>query len=664
MSGAKKLFKAVEASGGGGVSPGSDALIENVFSDALYQGQSGGVTVNNGIDLSGSNEGLVWIKNSYQGFSPFLFDTVRGATKALFIGLTNAENTYSSSLTNFNSNGFTIGALTGNLATSPSETNSTTVNENNFHSFTFKKANNFFHVSEVVCDANNINTTVDLSALGTVGMVWARPKGLSQNFICWHRGLNSSSNLGPTSADRYNIDLNASNSGQRNTGEPFLDVTGTTLTVKSGSSANFGTYIVYAWADNSSIDAENRLIVCSEYTGNNGVNLIDIGFEPEFVLGKAYSTVGGTSTPWWQVDRARGWTSSGNSKLQLGWNTAETTNVNQIQINSTGFRLTSGQNDFNANSYKYIYMAVRRGPMRSETSATNMYQSISIPAPTVNVQTNFRGDFGFVAPSGTGAPKMISRSINFKQFTNSNLGATNETDLVLWDFPKDDGNSNAGNFNAYRDNESTEVRFSSIFQNQRGVVDFVNYHQGASLVTTARHNLNVVPEIVIDRLESHTQNWKVHGSALGSNKYLTLDSSNGLATSTIPANTSTHIPIGNSLGFGGSASINSVGSAICFASKTGMSKVGTFSHTNGSTTSVSLPGFTAGARFFIIKRTDASGSWYWFNSAFGIVAGNDSYKLLDGSTSILTDDFIDNGTDTFIVQTGFTTGTYIFIAIA
>jgi hypothetical protein len=105
--------------------------------------------------------------------------------------------------------------------------------------------------------------------------------------------------------------------------------------------------------------------------------------------------------------------------------------------------------------------------------------------------------------------------------------------------------------------------------------------------------------------------------------------------------------------------------AYLFATVAGVSKVGSFSHTNGSATNVDC-GFSSGARLVICKRTNDSGGWYIFDSVQGIVAGNDPHLELNSSGSQVTGfDVIDPLSSGFTIASGFlSSGTYIFYAIA
>ena len=476
-------------------------------------------------------------------------------------------------------------------------------------------------------------------------MIWVKPKDLAQQFMCWHKDLSAN----------HVIDLSASNVQERSSGNPFITISGTTLTITSGTASNYGTYIIYAWADNSTIASENQLVRCGTYTGNNSNNLIDLGFEPEFLIGKAINT----NSSWYQFDQSSGWTGYGYSSVKNPFsnNTEQSANA-PIQLCSTGFNCTNSDVEYNYQSEKYIYMAIRRAPMRATTDATNIYQSLQ-PSGSGATAVSFRPDFAFEGLNSSGSVRFHARSINTKQLTDTNSGDSSTTKTIHYDYAGVTNGHSLSGFGFLGD--VTGSRQVAVWQNQRGVCDLVNFRVGSSLISSVRHNLNVVPEIVIYRCQTATSNWGVAGSVLGTNKFLNLNNNNALGTATISANTSTHISLGGN-DFGGIA--NHSYSAICFASQSGVSKVGTFSHTTGSTTSVSVNGFTSGVRFLMLKRTDGTGNWYWFNSAVGIASGGESYKLFDLSQSLASADLIDNGTDTFIAQSDLATGDYFFIAMA
>ena len=100
-----------------------------------------------------------------------------------------------------------------------------------------------------------------------------------------------------------------------------------------------------------------------------------------------------------------------------------------------------------------------------------------------------------------------------------------------------------------------------------------------------------------------------------------------------------------------------------FSTLAGVSKVGSVTH-SGSSTDVDC-GFSAGARFVLIKRIDDTGDWYIWDSVRGIIAGNDPYLFLNTTAATVTNtDLIDPLASGFQISGDFTDGDYVFYAIA
>lgn len=86
-----------------------------------------------------------------------------------------------------------------------------------------------------------------------------------------------------------------------------------------------------------------------------------------------------------------------------------------------------------------------------------------------------------------------------------------------------------------------------------------------------------------------------------------------------------------------------------FATSPGISKVGSYTG-NGSSQTINC-GFTTGARFVLIKRTDSTGDWFVWDTARGIVSANDPHLSLNTTAAeVTTDDSIDPDTSGFIVN--------------
>jgi hypothetical protein len=106
-----------------------------------------------------------------------------------------------------------------------------------------------------------------------------------------------------------------------------------------------------------------------------------------------------------------------------------------------------------------------------------------------------------------------------------------------------------------------------------------------------------------------------------------------------------------------------------FASCPGVSKFGKY--TGSGTTQLIDCGFAAGARFVLIKREDDAGDWYLWDSARGIIAGNDPYKLLNRwALEVANTDYIDPYAPGFAISStapaaiNASGGSFMFFAVA
>jgi hypothetical protein len=212
---------------------------------------------------------------------------------------------------------------------------------------------------------------------------------------------------------------------------------------------------------------------------------------------------------------------------------------------------------------------------------------------------------------------------------------------------------------------------SSVFHSFRRAPSFFDvccYTGTGAAGLTVAHNLAVVPELMIVKGRSIAEEWNVY---FGNNtNYLKLNRNDVPQTSTTRWNDTS--PTSSVFSLGTSNWVNGSGStyvAYLFATLAGVSKV--FSYTgNGSSQTINC-GFTSGARFVLIKRTDAIGDWYVWDSARGIVSGNDPYLRLNTTAAEVTsDDTIDTDSTGFVVNqvsatnVNVSSATYIGIAIA
>jgi hypothetical protein len=209
------------------------------------------------------------------------------------------------------------------------------------------------------------------------------------------------------------------------------------------------------------------------------------------------------------------------------------------------------------------------------------------------------------------------------------------------------------------------------FKRAPGFFDVVCY-TGTGSARTVTHNLGVAPELIIVKCRNDSPtDWAIYLASQGNNKYLRIrdlaletNSSGSLWNLTTP--TASVFSVGDS-GWVNGSGLTYV--AYLFATVAGVSKVGSYTG-NGSSQTINC-GFTGGARFVLLKATSTTGDWVVFDSARGIVSGDDPYLTLNSTaTEVTNKDAIDTNSTGFVVNE--TSGpnintngaTYIYLAIA
>ena len=119
----------------------------------------------------------------------------------------------------------------------------------------------------------------------------------------------------------------------------------TTFTLGNHSAVNTNSsYIAYCF---HSVSNYSKI---GSYSGTGSAgNAQNIGFQPDFVLGKSYDN----PEDWFIVDSVRG----GNKYLRPNLSNAESTAGASITFTSTGFQFTGGS--FNNSGMNFIYMAIK-----------------------------------------------------------------------------------------------------------------------------------------------------------------------------------------------------------------------------------------------------------------------------------------------------------------
>lgn len=638
------LKNKILSASGGGVDP---IFVDEVFQTHLYTGNSSTQTITNGIDLAGKG-GLVWEKNRSIAQDHYLVDSNRPLNDVL---RTNTTGTPSSpwGAYSFNANGYSSGI---NFASG-----------NNIASWTFRKAEKFFDV--VTYTGNGTSITVPHSLGSTPGCIIVKRTNATAEWVVYHRSV-------PSNCGFLNL-TNSFASAQR-----FSSVTSTNFTINVSTAdvnASGGTYVAYLFAHDAGgfgATGNDNVISCGGVTtSGNRVATIDIGFEPQWILLKNTNV---STADWLVFDSMRGLVGAAEGqsvRLYPNLTNADDAITNGVYVTPTGFYYDTGI-EGGVTGTSFIYIAIRR-PMKPPTSGTQVFMPMTSTG-TGNAR-NITG-VGF-------APDMFlsmrRTSATYSHHITDRLRGASVGSLfpMLTDVENNSVNAvtafgidgiSFGSGALQSQNAGTTYVYD-FFRRAPGFFDEVCY-TGTGNGQVINHNLGAVPELAIFKLRAGTggADWVVRAPGTTTDRFLLLNSTNAQSTA---ANwysaTSTQITF--TTAYAGTAQSGFTYVAYLFASLPGISQVGTYTG-NGSSQTINC-GFAAGARFVLIRRTDSTGNWVTFDTARGIVSGNDPALYINSNAAEVTGiDGIDPDNSGFIVNQESTFNlnvngaSYIYLSVA
>ena len=653
MATKKKMLQAAAGQAGGA---GLD--VTEVFSNYLYAGTSGNITVSNGIDLLNEG-GLIWVKKRTSAEDHYIIDTERGVNKNLASN-TAAAQTGVTTISSFYNNGFLVRA---NLSTL----------DQDYVSWTFRKAPKFLDVVTYTGDGTN-NRSIAHNLGSVPGCIITKMTSGSKDWKVYHRGLDASN------PENYKIHLNGTDA--RSDGSTLFDApTDTHFILDSNDDVNGNgdTYVAYLFAHNDGDggfgpSGDQDIIKCGRYTGNNSTNgpEIDLGFEPQWIMIKNATA----SQSWWMHDTMRGLVTSSNgsddARLKANATTAEDTS-NHLHVTPTGFKITSSASGVNE-SADYIYVAIRRGPLAPPESATEVFDiqfnGGNDPSKAPIYQSGFVTDMAIVGYRTGG-------SVNYP-YTGNRLMGIQTLETHNADAEESGGTSFQWDFmNGFIDGVPsviTDTQIAWMWKRAPNYFDVVAY-TGEGANTVINHNLDAIPEMVWVKNRGRAQNWNVYHKDLENNGdpasecRLFLNNTSAVSSGAVFWGTHTDTTFTMTVQNFQTNYLNDTYIAYLFATLAGVSKVGSYTG-NGSSQTIDC-GFTSGARFILVKRTDSTGDWYIWDSVRGIGAGNDPHLSLNTTAAEVTsDDSTDPASSGFIVNQvsatniNVSSASYIFYAIA
>ena len=553
--------------------PSGSTDVAEVFSTDLYTGDDGNVDITNGIDLAGEG-GMVWLK-SRSGYPHTLWSSE--TTGNLVPNSTDPINNVPLQPT-FNSDGFTFpnnATYNGWVTTNSSS--------HTYVSWTFRKKEKFFDIVSYSGDGTS-NRQISHSLGSTPAMVIIKATNQYDGWYVYHTSLGFGQYLslnGTQYANQY---------GAYPPVSAASDTTFTTV-LNTGVNSSSSTYVAYLFADNSAEDAEDQMIKCGSYVGNGNTDgpFVNLGWEPQFVLIKNTQR----ADNWLMVDTMRGMpnaTSPLTSRVFANASTAEGATYPICYPDSLGFKVHGGGTAHNWGGETFIYMAIRAPMMKKPEAATDVFavdNANGSDVPAFN--SGFPVDMTFWSGTDGGNTKIASRLTGGKYLETEGAGAEQADTSYAFDYPS-----------GWYKFALAVTNYAYMWKRAKGFFDVVAY-SGTSSATTVAHSLGVAPEMMWLKQRGQAENWQVYNSESGNTKAMRLNMSVAVPeinqtrwNSTNPTDT-----VFSTTESGGDYIV------YLFATLAGISKVGSYTG-NGSSQTISC-GFSAGARFILIKRTDASG---------------------------------------------------------
>jgi hypothetical protein len=625
--------------------------IEDVFSTWLYTGNGSTQTITNGVDLAGKG-GLVWIKprsGTYGADNHILTDTVRGSDKNIYSNLDIGQTTTTSRITAFNSNGFSLQSENG-------VNNSAT----NYASWTFREQPKFFDVVTFTT-GTSLSTNRRISHnLGSVpGCILVKRTTGSQSWLVYHRSTGRNAYLLLDTTEASTSFTNAWGTS---------DPTSTDFGINEDSLCfPSSTYVAYLFAHDSGgfgLTGTDNVISCGSFTASGSGGDVNLGYEPQWVMIKRTDSTGS----WRMLDIMRGYDNSDTDAVLLA-NTSSAETSSQV-----GTPFASGFREF-LSAGTYIYIAIRRGPMKVPTSGTSVFAPVTTTssANPLTVTTGFPVDLSIQRWTADGQPSNVLDRLRGGSRTSYARLLTTSTDAELTGTGAGIGfDSNTTEVDNGWISGTTNKKIYWTFRRAPGFFDEVCYTGNSTAPMNVPHNLGVTPQLIIIKNRSGAENWNVFNTvisdAYGGTGRLFLNLTDAYSSTgwVAPIATSTAITLDTGF-FNNQSGTTYV--AYLFASCPGVSKVG--SYTGTGATQVINCGFTAGARFVLIKATSTTGNWLVWDSARGIVSGNDPYLLLNSTAAEVTStDWVDTAATGFELSNAGgnlanSNGvSYIFLAIA
>ena len=321
------------------------------FNTKLYTGNGSTQSIT-GV---GFQPDWTWIKSRTTNGYHNVFDAVRGATKRIFTNDTQVEATTSTTLTSFDSDGFSLGSngdVNGNSQSQVAwnwKANGAGSSNTDGSITSTVSANTTSGFSIVSYTGTGSVATVGHGLGAVPKMIFFKDRETSVDWGVYAEAIGNGNELYLSTTDSSGANSNAFNS---------TSPTSSVFTIGTSSRYNPSSksVIAYCFAEKTGYSK------FGSYIGNqnNDGTFVYLGFKPAFVMVKRSSDTGN----WQMFDNKRIGYNPLNYFLYPNLNNAEDTSNSQwLDLHSNGFKLRNTGTDTNRSGHTYIYMAFAEAPL-------------------------------------------------------------------------------------------------------------------------------------------------------------------------------------------------------------------------------------------------------------------------------------------------------------
>ena len=330
---------------------------------SLYTGTGANLSITNTVNGASMQPDFVWIKGRSIAYNNALFDSIRGVRNVLISNSTAAQGAEpaGSSLTAFNSNGFTLGGGAATFAAvnvSPDTfvgwqwraSNASAVTNTSGSISSQVSANQTAGFSIVTYTGTGANATVGHGLGVAPAMIIVKGRTNAVSWAIYH------TSLGATKWIPFDTNAALTASTVWNNTAPTSSV----LSIGTASNTNVSTitFVAYCFA------AVPGYSAFGSYTGNgsNDGPFIYLGFRPRFVLVKRTDAAG---NDWAVLDSSRGAYNLNNLSLSPSLSSAESSTAYYQDFLSNGYKIRDNGTGQNANGATYIYACFAENPFKN-----------------------------------------------------------------------------------------------------------------------------------------------------------------------------------------------------------------------------------------------------------------------------------------------------------